>query len=197
MWVAALAIMSVFQFWRAAPIDGAIFTVVCIGLVVERVLRLRRAASPEPAAPSGPPLTTPLAVVVVVALLVGLAIVVAPRTGVVSITLVAGLGLAAVALVWNRAPDSRNRSAVSRRRSRIAWASVGAAMCLWEALAYILSVAVPRGWIGFPTVSLLLEPAVNFDPTRALLTAAWLALGVWLVVGSAARQSTPDRGVES
>ena len=194
MWVAALAIMSVFQFWRAAPIDVAIFTVVCIGLVVERVLRLRRAALPRPA---GPPPTTPLAVVVVVALLVGLAIVVAPRTGVVSITLVAGLGLAAVALVWNRAPDSRNRSAVSRRRSRIAWASVGAAMCLWEALAYILSVAVPRGWIGFPTVSLLLEPAVNFDPTRALLTAAWLALGVWLVVGSAARQSTPDRGVGS
>ncbi len=189
LWVIALTIMAVFQLWRGAPIDGLIFAVVAVVLVVERAVRLRRAASPARLAPrthlDG---SRRLAIVVAVALAALLVIVVAPRTGPVSITLTAGLGLGAVALVWNRASDTHARPPESRRRSKVAWASVGITLALWEALAYILSVAIPRGWIGFPTVSLLLEPAVEFDLSRALLTAAWLVGGVWLVTAAVARR---------
>lgn len=182
--------MTVFQFWRGAPIDGLIFAGIAVTIVVERLIRIRRAESPAPPTPS----TTPgggrrLAIILAVALAATIVIIVAPRTGPVSITLIAALGLAAVALVWNRAPGSQTGSPQLRLRSRIVWASVGIALCVWEALAYILSVAVPRGWIGFPTLSLLLEPTVNFDPTRAVLTVAWLAAGVWLVAGVTSRRS--------
>ncbi|KQV25725.1 MULTISPECIES: hypothetical protein [unclassified Microcella] len=197
LWVVALAIMAGFQFWRGAPIDGVIFAVITSGLLIERSVRMRRPAADPAPAPRRSPFTPRLSVVVGVALAAGLALVLAPRTGAMSIALVAALGLAAVALVWDHAPGSRPSSPASRRRSRIAWGSIGIALCLWEAAAYILSVAVPRGWIGFPTVSLLLEPAVDFDPTRALLAAAWLAVGVWLVAGAAARRATPRAGARS
>ena len=196
LWVVTLSVMCLFQFWRGAPIDGAIFGVIAVGLVVERVVRMRQSAAAVPGESStkreNPPTsasTRQLAIAIASALVAALVIIGAPRTGPVSIALIAGLGVAAIALVWNRAERPNTISPESRRRSRITWASVGIALCLWEAVAYILSVAVPRGWIGFPTVSLLLEPAVNFDPTRALLTVAWLALGVWLIVASATPRS--------
>ncbi|GAA1696491.1 hypothetical protein GCM10009792_15620 [Microcella alkalica] len=192
LWVVTLATMSVFQFWRGAPIDGVIFTAITAGLVIERIVRMRRPAAAESLpASTRPPFAPRLALVVGAALVAGLALVLAPRTGAASIALAAGLGIAAIALVWDRAPTARQSSLESRRRSRIAWSTIGVALCVWEALAYILSVAVPRGWIGFPTVSLLLEPAVDFDPSRALLAAAWLAAGVWLVAGAAERRATP------
>lgn len=192
LWVVTLTIMAVFQFWRGAPIDGAIFAALTLGLVIERLVRMRRSATGGPVARSPRPPSTPrLALVVGAALAAGLALVLAPRTGPVSIALVVALGLAAVALVWHRGPGARESSPESRRRSRIAWGTIGIALCVWEAVAYILSVTVPRGWIGFPTVSLLLEPAVDFDPSRALLAAAWLAVGVWLVAGAAARRAGP------
>lgn len=198
LWVVTLTIMAVFQFWRGAPIDGAIFAALTLGLVIERLVRMRRPAAPDSVArPTRSPSTPRLPLVVGAALAAGLALVIAPRTGPVSIALVVAIGLAAVALVWHRGPGSRASTPDSRRRSRIAWGTLGIALCVWEALAYILSVAVPRGWIGFPTVSLLLEPAVDFDPSRALLTAAWLAAGVWLVAGAAARRASSHSALPS
>lgn len=198
LWVVTLTIMTAFQFWRGAPIDGAIFAALTAGLVIERAVRMRRPAAPDSAAtPARSPSTPRLPLVVGAALAAGLALVLAPRTGPVSIALVVALGLAAVALVWHGGPGARESSPESLRRSRIAWGTIGIALCLWEAAAYILSVTVPRGWIGFPTVSLLLEPAVDFDPSRALLAAAWLAVGVWLVAGAAARRVTPGPGAPS
>lgn len=184
-----LAIMSAFQFWRGAPLDGVIFGVITIGLVAERAVRMRRNATRGPGIASARPARAPrLAIIVGVAIAAGLAYVLAPRTGAASILLTTALGVAAVALVWDRGPIARASSPGSRRRSRIAWGAVGISLCLWEAIAYVLSVTVPRGWIGFPTVSLLLEPAVDFDPSRALLTGAWLAVGVWLVAGASLRR---------
>ena len=198
LWVVTLTIMAAFQFWRGAPIDGAIFAVLTAGLIIERVVRMRRPAAPDAVAPpTRSPSTPRLPLVVGAALAAGLALVLAPRTGPVSIALVVAIGLAAVALVWHRGPGARASTPESRRRSRMAWGSVGIALCLWEAAAYILSVIVPRGWIGFPTVSLLLEPAVDFDPSRALLAAAWLAVGVWLVADAAARRAATRAGARS
>lgn len=190
LWVITLTVMSVFQFWRGAPIDGLIFTVITAVIVIERVVRMRKPASTAPAeARTTTGGTRRLVIMLAVALLVGIVIVVAPRTGPLSISLVVALGIGAVVLVWNHSPGLPGGSPQSRHRARIAWASIGITLCVWEALAYILSVTVPRGWIGFPTVSLLLEPAVDFDPSRALMTAAWLAAGVWLVAGTISRRS--------
>lgn len=198
LWVVTLSVMAVFQFWRGAPIDGLIFTVIAVVVIVERLVRMRHAASPPAAAPEARLSDRGrLILVLVVAVAAALVIIVAPRTGPVSISLVAALGVGAVALVWNHAPRESPRNPRSRRRARIAWASLGIALCVWEALAYILSVVVPRGWIGFPTVSLLLEPAVDFDPSRALLTVVWLAAGVWLVAVTVTRRSTTRIGARS
>lgn len=200
LWIITLSVMAVFQFWRGAPIDGVIFALIAAIVIVERVARTRRppspaaAGDPDVAAAEGTPARPTdrcrLVIVLAIAVAAGIVIVVAPRTGAVSISLVAALGVGALALVWNHAPRPTARTPHSRHRTRIAWASLGITLCVWEALAYILSVVVPRGWIGFPTVSLLLEPAVDFDPTRALLTVIWLAAGVWLVAVTVTRGST-------
>lgn len=192
LWLLTLGVMSAFQFWRGAPIDGAVFAAVTVGLVLERGVRMRRAAPIAPAAASvAAPRMPRLAIVVGAAIAAGLAIALGPRTGPMSILIVTGLGIAAVALVWRREPETSTRSAEAHRRSRRAWATIAIALCLWEAAAYVLSVTVPRGWIGFPTVSLLLEPVVDNGWTRAVLIAAWLSAGVWLVAGLPARRRLP------
>lgn len=198
LWTITLVVMSVFQFWRGAPVDGLIFAVISIVIVTERAMRMRQPASPAASGTEGRLSDRRrLVLVLAIAVAAGIVIVVAPRTGPVSISLVALLGVGAVALVWNHSPRLPARTPQSRRRTRIAWGSLGIALCVWEALAYILSVVVPRGWIGFPTVSLLLEPAVDFDPSRALLTVIWLAAGVWLVAVTVTRRSTTRVGAQS
>lgn len=192
LWLLTLAVMSAFQFWRGAPIDGAVFAAVALGLVIERAVRMRRvtASALAPASVSAPRAPR-LAIIVGAAIAAGLAIALGPRTGPMSILVVVALGVAAVALVWRREPEPSTRTAEARRRSRRAWATIAIALCLWEASAYVLSVTVPRGWIGFPTVSLLLEPVVDNGWTRAVLIAAWLSAGVWLVAGLPARRRMP------
>ena len=189
LWLLALGVMAGFQLWRGAPIDGVVFAAITVGLVIERVVRMRRAGLADAATASVAPRRAPrLAIVVGVAVAAGLALVLVPRTGPASIAIVVVLGLAAVALVWGRAPETTPRPAATQHRSRVTWATVGVALCVWEAAAYVLSVTVPRGWIGFPTVSLLLEPVVDFGPSRALLIGAWLVVGVWLVAGAGRRR---------
>jgi hypothetical protein len=192
LWLVTLGIMAAFQFWRGAPIDGVVFAAVTLGLLIERGVRMRRVAesAPAPASASAPGAPR-LALIVGAAIAAGLAIALGPRTGPTSILVVVALGVAAVALVWHRGPEPSTRTAEAHRRSRRVWATIAIALCLWEAAAYVLSVTVPRGWIGFPTVSLLLEPVVDNGWTRAVLIAAWLSAGVWLVAGLPARRRMP------
>lgn len=189
LWLLVFGVMSAFQFWRGATIDGVVFAAITVGLVIERGVRMRRAAWIPPApASTAPPRTPRLTIVVGAAIAAGLVIALGPRTGPVSILVVTALGVAAVALVWRREPEPSPRTPQAHRRSRRVWATIAVALCVWEAAAYVLSVSVPQGWIGFPTVSLLLEPAVDNGWTRAVLIAAWLSAGVWLVAGLPARR---------
>lgn len=189
LWLLALAVMAAFQLWRGAVIDGIVFATLTVGLVIERAVRMRRAGVADAApASAAPPRAPRLALVVAAAVAACLALVLAPRTGPASIALVVALGLAALALAWRGAPETPRRSPRAQHRSRVVWASLGVALCLWEAAAYVLSVTVPRGWIGFPTVSLLLEPVVELDAGRAVLVGAWITVGVWLVAGARRRR---------
>lgn len=197
LWVLALAVMAAFQFWRGAPVDGALFTAFSVLLVAERVSRSgrahpsrRRAWFPRPAP------TSALATIVAVAVAV---FVFTPRNGIAATILASALGIAALVLVWAPTDARRALPGGAVHRSRVLWAGIGIALCVWEAAAYVLSVTVPRGWIGFPTVSLLLEPAVEFGPSRVLLIGAWLLVGAWLVSGTrlrggAARTARSDDG---
>lgn len=186
LWVVALGIMAGFQFWRGAPADGVLFTTFSALLVAERMTRERR----ERRGSGGPGRAAlgvaPLALAVGAALAI-VALLVAPRNGVVSIVVVGAIGIIALVLAWAPTEPRHVRLEAALNRSRRAWAGVGIALCSWEAVAYVLSVSVPRGWLGFPTVSLLLEPVIDFTPSRIVLMAVWLALGIWLVSGARPR----------
>lgn len=191
LWVVALGVMAGFQFWRGAPADGVLFTTFSVLLVAERLtrgLRGRRGVGGRSGAAFG---AAPLALAIGAALAI-VALLVAPRNGVVSIVVVGAIGIVALVLAWAPTEPRHQRLETALNRSRRAWAGVGIALCAWEAVAYVLSVSVPRGWLGFPTVSLLLEPVIDFTPSRIVLMAVWLALGIWLVSG--ARPSPRSHG---
>lgn len=174
LWIAVLATMAGFQTWRGAYVDGVLFFALSAVLVVDRltggrVQLLRR------------PPTAPRWVLFAIVGTLGALLVAAPRHGPVSFLVVSAVGVVVFVLAWGPTVARPARPARAIRRSVIVWSIIGVGLCLWEALAFILSVTAPQGSFGFPTVSVLLDPAVEHWASRAVLVAAWLLGGLALL----------------
>lgn len=169
-----LTIMAGFQVWRGASIDGALFFGLAALLVADRLTRGRIRIVMRP-------MSAPRWLLIVIGAALTIALVVAPRQGVVAFAIVTAIGVTMFVLAWAPTTPRPSRRPAAIRRSVLAWSIIGVALCVWEALAYILSVTMPGGGIGFPTVSLLLEPVVDLPATRAALIAVWLLGGLALL----------------
>jgi hypothetical protein len=55
-------------------------------------------------------------------------------------------------------------------------------LCLWEALAFVLSVTMPGGSDAHPTISVLLDPALETLVGRIVFVGLWLAAGAALLL---------------
>jgi hypothetical protein len=87
-------------------------------------------------------------------------------------------GVAAVWLARRRAPSDRGRAPDADPRGAITWALWLLAFLLWEAGAFISQESPTVGNRDRPTLSLLMEPFLEPQPTRALGYLAWL-VGGW------------------
>jgi hypothetical protein len=129
LWTIVLAIMSAFQLWRGAYVDGGLFTAITVLLVVDTITgrRIKLLRSP---------VVAPRWVIALVVGVLGIVLMIAPRHGVVDLVTMVVIGVAVFILGWAPARPRTPLPRQSYRRSAITWATLGVALCVWEALMF-------------------------------------------------------------
>jgi hypothetical protein len=173
-WVLILATMAGFQTWRGAYVDGILFFSLSAMLVIDRLTRGRILIFTRP-------VVAPRWLTLSIAIVVGLVLVVAPRHSSYDLVAFAAIGMTVLIFAWEPAPDKEKLPRRSLVRSALIWSMLGVALCLWEAIAFILSVSMPDGNANFPTISVLLDPFVESLGGRIIFVVLWLAAGLALL----------------
>lgn len=169
-WTVILVFTGLFQLFRGAPVDAAFFLVVAAVLVADEfgLVVLPRVGIPR------------LWVLTVAAAVLGTLMVLAPRHGLVEGLIMSAIGLSVLLFAW---PD-RGGSGSTRaplRRAAILWSVVAVAACLIEVTSFLLGVPSEEAKLAHPSVSLLLDPALDTVEGRAVFTALWLVVGIALL----------------
>ncbi|TDQ05756.1 hypothetical protein [Labedaea rhizosphaerae] len=165
-----IVIAGCFHLFRGAAVDGVVFLLLAVGLVVTRHRAMPVAAPP----------TTRANTYAVVGVVLGCALygwVVGhwtPNTLPVQLA-VAVPGLMVMPFAW-RVPD------VSRTLPDRAWlwAVVGVLVCLWELTSFLFQSDPAVGTYEHPTLSVVLDPLFATASLRSVLVGVWLALGIAL-----------------
>lgn len=174
-WVAILAAIGVVQVVREQPFDAAVFGVAAVALVVDAT----------GAAPAGRRPGVPLTLLLAVGCAIAVALVLAPRHGVLAGLLVGAVGLAAVAFAWpapgRPAGDDDPRRRIRIRRAAVGWACVVVTMCLVELWSFLAGRVSVQAQGRHPAISELLDPALDGPIGKTVFVVAWLALGALLL----------------
>ena len=174
LWVIVLSIFSAFQLWRGAWVDGILFTALTLLLIVDastggrihivnkHVVALRW-------------------VTLVIVLGIGVVLAIAPRHGLVDLIAMILIGITALVLAWSPAPARPEHPAAAYRASAITWSVLGVALCVWEAVMFVLSTYLPGGTDVYPTVSVLLDPFLEWPVGKVIFIGLWLFIGLALL----------------
>jgi hypothetical protein len=202
-WTLILVVTGLFQFFRGAPVDGAFFLGVAVLLLADAVGWLSQTGIRRPRA----------AWLLAAAIPLGIALVLAPRHGVVEGIIVAGIGVSTLLLGWSpqarpSAPSDTNETGAKApntdetgasgtstentatplspavRRAAILWSVIAVVCCLWEVASFLLGLPSPEAAIEHPSISDLFDPVIDTIQGRIAFTALWLLVGVALLRGS-------------
>lgn len=174
MWTVVLGIMAAFQLWRGAWVDGTLFTLLTLLLIVDTATHRRIKLVKRP-------IVAPRWVTLTVVVAIGIVLIVAPRHGIVDLVAMILIGVTAILLAWSPAtarPEHPHRAYVT---SSVIWSILGVALCLWEALMFVLSTFLPGGTDVYPTVSVLLDPFLEWWPGKIIFIGLWLFVGLTLL----------------
>lgn len=175
LWLTALFLMASFQTWRGAFVDGAIIYALTVVLALDRLTGER--------SPNLSGLRNVRSVIIWgFAALAAIILTLAPRHGVAILIVMILLGVTMLALAWGGRSRREPLDTRALRRSAWIWGSIAVAFCLWEALTFVLSVTLPGGSDAHPTVSVILDPALETVLGRGFFVGIWIALGVGLVM---------------
>ena len=168
------ASIASFAFWRGAWMDGIPFTLFVAMFVVDelsdgRIRVLKR------------PVTAPKWLILSVTSALGVFLAVVPRRSWSGLLAMIVVGATALLLAWVPEPSSASRPASATRASAVAWSVLAAMLCLWEALAFILSRPSLAAEQEFPTVSFLLDPFVSWPAGHIIFVGLWLLGGLGLL----------------
>lgn len=169
-WTVILVLTGLFQLYRGAPVDAAFFLVVAAVLIADEfgLVALPRVGIPR------------LWVLAVTAAVLGALLVLTPRHGLVEGLVVSAIGLTVLLLAWpGRGGSGSTRAPL--RTAAILWSVVAVAACLIEVTSFLLGVPSEEAKLEHPSVSLLLDPALDTIEGRAVFTALWLVIGVALL----------------
>jgi hypothetical protein len=91
------------------------------------------------------------------------------------------LGTVVVLIGWHGPLRRRQVRGRLPAAGTLAWVVVLVFGCLWELAALLLQPSITTDSYAHPTISTLTDPVLATSPGRALVLAAWLALGGYLV----------------
>lgn len=154
LWLAAMTIMASFQTWRGAYEDGTLFFALVVLLIVDRMSgerlgsKIRRTQIRR-------------SVVWGVAIVSGAVLVLAPRHEAFMFVVMTVIGVLMLVLAWAPLAAPAGELTLAIRRSGWWWTAIAVALCLWEAIAFVLSVTMPGGSDAHPTISVVLDPALE------------------------------------
>lgn len=171
-WVSVLGLMACFQLWRGAWVDGTLFAMLVGVLVIDRITHGRIRIFSTPPAMHRRWVFTGAALAAVI-------LSVAPRHSDLDLVVVSAVGVGVLVLAWTPAPDTPEHPRLAYTRAAVWWSVLAVGLCLWEAIAFVLSQYVSEP--DFPTVSVLLDPLLEWEIGRSAFTLLWLAGGLWLV----------------
>lgn len=169
-WTIILILTGLFQLFRGAPIDGAFFLTVAAILVADE---FGLVALPAVRMPS-------LGVLAGAAGVLGTLMVLAPRHGLVEGLIVSSIGLTVLLFAWPN-PRPMDAARTPLRRAGILWAVIGVAASLIEVASFLLGMPSAAAQFDHPSISLLLDPALDTIEGRIVFTALWLVMGVALL----------------
>ena len=173
LWICVLAIMASFQTWRGAYVDGVLFYAIVAMLIIDRLTGGRIRILKQP-------VIVPKVVTLGITGTLALVLIVAPRHGWIDLVTMVAIGVTVLILAWEPAPARRELPEKALKRSALTWSILAVGLCVWEALAFILSVTMPDG-DNYPTVSVLLDPALENLWGRIFFVVLWLAGGLGLL----------------
>jgi hypothetical protein len=185
--VLILLAIAFFTAISGKPVDGVLMVIVAGGLAWDAGRRART-GQPEPVRPRAArpaPASRRQRVLVAVLLAGGLAF-----AGVVgsfirySWPATAGiilLGTVVVLVGWHGPLRDRQVRGRLPAAGTLAWVVVLVFGCLWELAALLQQPSITTDSYAHPTISTLTDPVLATSPGRALVLAAWLAFGWYLV----------------
>ena len=174
-WLFVLVATGIVQIVRRQWIDAAIFGAAALLLTADAAGLF----------PVGRPRTLPRMRVLLGAAAACLIVLsLAPRHGVLAAVTMLAIGVGAVIVAWPPISDPRPPSPWPRalRRLGIAWAVIWIVGCIWELIEFILGGLSPQARVMFPALSDMLDPIVTPGLGQAVFAAAWLAIGIFLVM---------------
>lgn len=174
LWISALLIMSLFQTWRGAYIDGALFFALSAMLIIDRLTGGRLVLIKKP-------VIAPKVVTLGITGVLGVVLVLAPRHSWVDLVALIAIGVTVLIVAWEPYEQRTKSSERAVHRSMWFWSLAAVALCLWEAVAFVLSVTTPYGVLNYPTISVLLDPFVENVWGRIVFVGLWLAAGYGLL----------------
>lgn len=175
LWITVMVIMASFQTWRGAYEDGVLFYTLAAVLFIDRVTGEKlNAFVTKFRVPRGASITS--------AGVLFILLVVAPRHGALTFAIMMLIGIAMLLAAWPSPESPSTPSRPALRRSAWVWGLLVIAMCVWEALAFVMSVTLPGGSEEHPTVSVLLDPALNTPFGKIFFVGLWVAFGLGLLL---------------
>lgn len=178
-----IVITGVFHLWRGATVDGVIFLLVAVALVLaDRSDQAERADTDDGTSPRRR-WTAGWTVLVLLACLVAGWLIGPWRAATVPMVIAValpGLLLLPLALFHRpRVPRPASGGRPVRSGWRV-WAVIGVLICLWELAAFLQQESPTQSSYDHPTLSVILGPLFESTASRTWLFAAWLAAGVLL-----------------
>jgi hypothetical protein len=174
LWIAILALMSAFQLWRGAYVDGILFSALAAMMIIDRLTNGRLVIMKKP-------VVAPKVVTLGITGVLGVVLILAPRHSWVDLVAFIAIGVTVLIVAWEPSPERVKRPHSALLRSMWFWSMAAFALSLWEAAAFVLSVTLPGGNDNFPTISVLLDPFVEGIGGRFVFVALWLAAGYGLL----------------
>ena len=171
-WLIVLAITGAWHVGRGAYGDGAVFIAAAVLLEADHrgVHKLFHR-----------PIEVTRVVLMSTVALAVLLFTFAPRYSLIDVIVIYLVGLFVFLVTWHS--DSRQRPEVTRpmHRATYLWSALLVGLSLFELGAYILATMNGGDDKNFPTITVLLDPALEGHLGRALFAVLWLAAGIKLM----------------